>query len=79
MTRSSDTEKFSPHQHIHTLTHAEAITIFTNAIHHLVKHQKKLQGFSPCILKKIIVVCNYWVLLVPTHDFLFNPKTAYRD
>ncbi|NER01714.1 MAG: hypothetical protein F6K17_03265 [Okeania sp. SIO3C4] len=44
---------------------------------HFVELQKKLavKGNSPCIDKKIIVVCNYWGLLVPTHDFLFNPKT----
>ncbi|NET27212.1 hypothetical protein [Okeania sp. SIO1I7] len=35
-----------------------------------------LKGISPCIRKKIIVVCNYWRLLLPAHDFLFNPKTS---
>ncbi|NEP90503.1 MAG: hypothetical protein F6K18_28830 [Okeania sp. SIO2C2] len=24
-----------------------------------------------------MVVCNYWGSLVPTHDFLFNSKTAF--
>ncbi|WP_202222803.1 hypothetical protein [Okeania sp. KiyG1] len=36
-----------------------------------------MEGKIPCIGKKIIVVCNYWGLLVPTHDFLFNSKTAF--
>ncbi|WP_202222918.1 hypothetical protein [Okeania sp. KiyG1] len=53
------------------------IILFTNPTSSC-EAPKKRQGFSPCILKKIIVVCNHWVLLAPTHDFLFNPKTAYR-
>ncbi|NER01711.1 MAG: hypothetical protein F6K17_03250 [Okeania sp. SIO3C4] len=34
------------------------------------------ERISPCIGKKIIVLCNYWGSFVPTHDFLFNPKTS---
>jgi len=45
---------------------------------HFVKLPKKtaMKGFSPCIGKKIIVVCNNWGLFVPAHDYLFNQKTC---
>ncbi|NEP79460.1 MAG: hypothetical protein F6K39_15565, partial [Okeania sp. SIO3B3] len=45
---------------------------------HFVEPQKKSasKGISPCIGKKIIVLCNYWGSFVPTHDFLFNQKTS---
>ncbi|MDY7008942.1 MAG: hypothetical protein SWX82_34810 [Cyanobacteriota bacterium] len=63
----------------HTInSHVEAIAILTNqSNYHCVKLKKKRQGISSCILKKIIIVCNYWVELAPTHDFLFNAKTAF--
>ncbi|NEO54391.1 MAG: hypothetical protein F6K54_15645 [Okeania sp. SIO3B5] len=40
--------------------------------------QKKRQGISPCILKKIVILFKHWESFAPTHDFLFNPKTAFR-
>ncbi len=43
-----------------------------------MKLQKKRQGISPCIPKKIVVVFYYWVSLAPKHDFLFNPRTVFR-
>ena len=51
---------------------------YTDDLSAFCEAQKKRQGISRCILKKIMIVCNYWGLLAPTHDFLFNPKTAFR-
>ncbi|WP_202223701.1 hypothetical protein [Okeania sp. KiyG1] len=61
------------------IIHVEAIAIFTTKEKlSFCEAQKKRQGISSCIPKKIMIQFNRWGLFAPIHDFLFNPKTAFR-
>ncbi|NEP81953.1 MAG: hypothetical protein F6K39_29665 [Okeania sp. SIO3B3] len=38
---------------------------------------RKKDGIYCCIPKKIAIPYNHWESFAPTHDFLFNAKTAF--
>ncbi|NEO56120.1 MAG: hypothetical protein F6K54_25415 [Okeania sp. SIO3B5] len=63
------------------MTHAEAIAMLSSQIKisFCEAPEKTANAFFPCILKKIVIPYNHWELFAPIHDFLFNPKTAYRN